>query len=1193
MAILNESQRKAFDAFLKKEYERKFEAITSRGTNILLSAGAGCGKTTALSLRVVYQVLCSGISLSEMLILTFTDNAAREMKERIKEDLIAFADPSRYPFISPEAASLLLSESKKAETAMICTFDSFANGIVKKYADRLGISSKFTVLDGQVSRFLFAKEEDALIDREFSDPNSPIRNYFDRSRAVNNLRLKQTIGKLEEIREEQGDDFFKSWQERYLSMDLIKRLDRMALSIFLKRIEDLAETFERFAKRYGDCEAIDSAPGEKDFFHKSAAFLRKLVEEHREAEDGQEAIQELGEALSRFSLSGGGKETEHSLRPKDRQWLSKNYTKGEFAGTPQEQILEKLRDAMKNEAEGLQKLTRSILSDEETYRLMQEQAKPLRYAVELDLKIHEKIREQKRKSAAYSFHDIASMCLELLQRDGDARQEERERIRSIMVDEYQDSNEGQERLLAILGTTEEGYQGYLLTGEKKALFDRGITFLVGDVKQSIYGFRKAKPTLFLSKYLHPEEHRCKVLSMEDNYRSDKAVIDQVNSFFKACMTKRVGGVDYAGDPHQQIAWANRAYAGIPPDAFEGLSSLSYDGSKTSARSRALLKASVANDVAKRIKSLVEGGLSVYSKRDGSKRNAVYGDFALLVRAKREAESFLKAFNALKIPCVWDVNQDFKGSYAVRVLENLLRLEYYLLEMEKGRKLDDSEKDIFRHCLASVERSFVLNVPDAKLVEEVKNAFSQDRSTRPVALKILDEVNASPGAKQASVDEICRRIVDAFKVFSKLSTVENPDASLAAYGFFCAQVDSLSSMGFSYLDFVEFFRELREGSLKSSSQEKKLFRAKGDALLITTIHKSKGLEYPFVILPMGDVLPKDRSKGEELSFDEEMGFLLKEVWADHQFVHSLRPLTPKGEAWNPSGSGEDPYKTALSVCFAQKRKDEERSERLRLLYVALTRARLSNLMVFFSDPRNAEKVKGVGKKDPETFFDFGAIAYDSVLPKAVEADVDDPSALLLERRDFDQPYPREDLERTAFSIRLADPLKDEIVRRPALLAKRASKEERLSSSFEDEAFGTKLHLALEGLDWTGFPSLPDTFFIEDGKIRALVDRFVALPLISRLKGRNPAFYQELPFYDLDSGRYGSIDFAALYGSEAVVIDYKAASLSDPDYIRQVGIYRKNIARMFSLEEKNVACYLYSILKSQLVEVKSGGENRGEE
>lgn len=187
MGLLNDNELADFNEFLMKKYgtspdgshNSKFEAITTFNKNILLSAGAGCGKTTTLSLRVLYGILVKDLSVSDMLILTFTNNAAREMKDRIKDDLKEFATKrEKYPFINEEASKKLLDEAEKVDSAQISTFDSFSNAIVRKYADRLGVSPTFTILDQTVNDYMFYKVEDEIINEEFNNPNSKIRSFL-------------------------------------------------------------------------------------------------------------------------------------------------------------------------------------------------------------------------------------------------------------------------------------------------------------------------------------------------------------------------------------------------------------------------------------------------------------------------------------------------------------------------------------------------------------------------------------------------------------------------------------------------------------------------------------------------------------------------------------------------------------------------------------------------------------------------------------------------------------------------------------------------------------------------------------------------------------------------------------------------------------------------------------------------------
>lgn len=125
----------------------------------------------------------------------------------------------KYPFINDEASKKLLDEAEKVDSAQISTFDSFSNAIVRKYADRLGISPTFTILDQTVNDYMFYKAEDEIINKEFNNPNSKIRSFFDRDVSTNSGLLKSMIASLEKMRqtESNAEDIFDNWKENYLS----------------------------------------------------------------------------------------------------------------------------------------------------------------------------------------------------------------------------------------------------------------------------------------------------------------------------------------------------------------------------------------------------------------------------------------------------------------------------------------------------------------------------------------------------------------------------------------------------------------------------------------------------------------------------------------------------------------------------------------------------------------------------------------------------------------------------------------------------------------------------------------------------------------------------------------------------------------------------------------------------------------
>lgn len=1191
MALLNEKEILGLHDFLKGRYEKKFDAITSYGENILLSAGAGCGKTTALSLRVLYQILCEGLSVSDMLILTFTDNAAREMKERIEKDLRKFAADKNLSFLNPKAREALLDEADKVTTAPISTFDSYANGIVRKYAEKLKVSPSFQILDDVVSQFLFNRTQRKIINGEFDDPSSFIKDYFNANLDTNAKRLKETIVALEDIRESysDADKIFDEWESRYNDPKVLDRLYRDATAILIERLNGFAQALLNFVSKFKDIPSNASKNDEPEFFFKASEAIKNITEKYLEnidEGDGYENLKNLGNELRSVSFTGG--QDKEGLRPKNYRWKSTYFSTDEYGDSKPNSI--DVLETLKNTYKGFLDTIAAILPPSLTVDLYQREAKYFNYVISLDRRIHQEVESFKRKNNAYSFFDISSFCLKLLKEDKEARCEERDRVKSIMVDEYQDSNDAQETLLSLLGTSEENYEKYLKAGDQKLLFDRRVTFMVGDVKQSIYSFRFARPELFIRKYESDDTKSLRVLTMEDNFRSNPIVVDQVNGFFSKTMTKNVGGVDYKNDPEQHIRSSNDHYKLERAGNYSALSSLFYDFSDTKIGNVAMRRAIIAQDIAKKIKDLVENKkVKVLSKETGKESEVSYGDFAILVRAKNQADAYIKAFGQLNIPCTVDINQDFKDSFVVMVLENLVTIEYLLLRIKEGILLTEGQKEHLRHCIASVERSFLLDVKDIQLIEDVKyeNIVSQNEEKRPLVVRILDKINKEASLKSQSVNQIIREIVLEFDVYSKIATLRDSDISLSSFNFFLNQIDTLCSMGLGYPDIVEFFEELRKGDLKDLTQETKLYRTKGDSVMITTIHKSKGLEYPFVILPMGRKGPSESGRKKTVSFDKEAGFIFKMTYDDARWLHRHKPQTDNGKEWDPA-SGEMPFQLIQRRYFGYKSKDEAISEQLRIIYVALTRARLFNIMVFETDPKDRSDVLDVlPSNTAQSFEDFGALAYSSVMAKPGDHENYDLEDIISSKDKSDLPYDKEE-DVPSFTLKLKEPLKDSLVTMKKEATARASKESTIEGNKENEEFGTKLHLEMECLDWSNFPVLPDASFIVDPREKQMVTKFIESDFIQSLKDQNPSFYQEMKFYDVDTHKEGSIDFAIVTKGTSYVVDYKTNAIIDPAYKRQVRIYRKNLARVHSLNEKKIRCFLYSIMKGEFLEVDLDNE-----
>lgn len=1197
---------RGFREYYAREFPEKADAITSFGENILLSAGAGCGKTLALSQRVLFQVAAEGLSVSDMLILTFTENAAAEMRTRIQATLRDAADDREsFPFLSETDRERLREEAAKVPTASISTFDSFANSLVRRYADRLGVSPTFTVLSEPAADFVFSTALDEVVAGEFQSGSESIQAYyrdvFDRSGDTLRGRVKQFERARSTLTDPDAlldpDTVSPCWTDS-------ERLKTSYVVLYREvesRLRYLCGALRELERKKGVVTGIKGdgkSPEKLPLFSSIADILEERMDEIDRAidrgEDPSELIRKLGDSCYRtpscrakgfeqkdaviasFSFGQGAKDDGFvGLRRAKRNWTIDD---GTSKGTAMDADAKARAKTLKEAVEGCLSSLHSdrLMDSSKAAEFMQATAEQGKYLIELDLRAREELLSYKSRSGSYTFKDIADMCLRLLETDRDVRETERARISSIMVDEYQDSSYDQERLISILGTDEVSYQRYLSGDEKgdtKLLFSRRICFMVGDVKQSIYGFRKAEPELFLSKYRSPEEHSCRVIPMTTNYRSQESVVDLTNRVFSRLMTVRSGGIDYAGDSKQHIRASNEdlrdgtpASEVLPQGLYVTDEDLKSIGATRSALRRSLMGEMAAQEIEK---LMADKGLTLLDKH-GCEHPVTYSSFAVLVRDSTTADQICGVLAKHSIPFVSEINASLSGGDAALVSASLIRLESLLLRM-RTEWLTEEDMRIFKRAVLSVDRSFLIRSSDADVARHAKwlNGFWKNRwkkaAETPEVLRKLDRVNSLPDTALLPPVDLFARLCDEFDMENRIADLLDTEENLVSYRWVFSRVQELSNSGES-LDFIADFLASRT----TAEEGIKRIASTRDAVVVTTIHKSKGLEYPIVLFPAMRSSKRRAQTKSDFTFDDELGVFTAPA--------SNRRFTAPGK--------DTPILPTRLACGLR---DESRrsQEELRLLYVAMTRAVNAFIALFPYDASALESSEYPLPIFPRQPADFLALATADLKLERFEVGKLTADDLASDRVVKKRDYPVDKGGKSSVQVTLGKrDIPDDLWAAPAVSGK-ASKGSVSVADYRDEEFGTRVHEELSQLDWSEFPSLPSVEFVSDQRERGLVERFVNSELISaiaKLSGGKAQIYQEYRYLDPATSAVGSIDFLAVYDGGAVIVDYKTSDVDEPEYDRQLKVYREAVEREFGLPEESIGMYLYSLVKGTVRQVQ---------
>jgi ATP-dependent helicase/nuclease subunit A len=868
------------------------QAINERHHDMLVAAAAGSGKTAVLVERVIRMMIRQRIDIDDLLVVTFTKAAAAEMRERIAaalEEQLA-KDPDDV---------FLRRQQALVGKASIMTLHAFCMSVVKKYYYLLDLDPGFRLLDETESALLREEVLAAVLEDRYESADEAFFGLVDRySSDRDDDRLRQLIFRLY--------DFSRShpWPDDWL-----------------ERMADAYRTEGR---------SIDSFPWLpvlKRVLRRDLAGMRAMLDEALElcaAPGGPsayaETIQAERDGIDRlFRLTHASWETIRSAFLSFSFDRLKTDRSQETDGAIKEQV-QKLRGRVKERMTAFQqqwfaRSTAEALSD------LTDMAPFVKLLARLVKEFADRFGQEKRRRGVLDFSDLEHECLAVL-RGGDATpghevpslvaRRYRSEFAEVLVDEYQDTNRVQEAILQ------------LVTGGKAS---GARLFMVGDVKQSIYGFRLAEPALFSQKYkqFSSQETAGMKIDLARNFRSRPQVINGINYIFKQIMDESVGGVNY--DHAAQL----RVGAIYPPaDRPAELQLIDRAGDESEDRAPSTdsdtdASALEAAAIADRIEAMIGDGTApafqVFDRQTGRMRAVRYRDFAVLLRSGGDAAAAMKdVLTQRGIPAYAELTKGYFDTIEITVMLSVLQL------------IDNPFQDI---PLAAVLRSPLVGLNAdtlAKIRMENRSApfyialteFARKQRRQlpePLAvfLQRLDEWRNFSCAH--SVSELIWRIyreTGYYDYVGGLAGGSQRRANLRAFYDRARQYEKTSFRGlFRFLRFIERMRKSGGdlGEAKALSQQE-------DVVRIMTIHKSKGLEFPIVFVAgMARHFNMQETTAPAL-LHKTLGFGTR--WIDPAARMSVPTL---------------PY-----LAMKEQIRSEARDEEMRILYVALTRAQEKLILV---------------------------------------------------------------------------------------------------------------------------------------------------------------------------------------------------------------------------------------------------------
>jgi len=833
-------------------------AVNARG-NVLVMAGAGTGKTKTLVERCLDCLARERVSLDELLIVTFTEAAAAEMRQRLRRELEknSAADP---------AAEHWSRQLALFDLAHIGTLHSFCLKLIREHFYELGLDPQLAILDEGEAR----QRATEALDEQFKEHYEGTDEF---SLAVQNLIQVHGSGRDENIRK------------------LILRLHN-----YSQTRPDAAGWLARQREQFSNPEP---AEWQRWLLGAIAGWQAEWLPVLEELKSGNEKAAELAGILGRLKKDSGREEAAEVLEQitsADGNWPAKRKT-----------VLRKPLGDFFDEAHFLVSLTavkggRDPLAEDWSW-VRSHMDNLLRLTEEFTTRYD----DRKRADGVVDFHDLEQFALKLLwdfstDRPMAVAEGWREKLRFVFVDEYQDINAAQDKIIAALAG--EGAEAN--------------RFLVGDVKQSIYRFRLADPGIFRAYAKNWHDDSGQTIPLSENFRSHDSLLQLVNSVCRLVMREEVGGVAYdrsaelkSGLPPSTTVTAPRTELLVRLKAGRNESREDEDselGDLDESQKEARL-------VARRLQQFITDKHEIWDHHAKASRPAVWSDIAILLRSPRgKSEVFAKEFERAGIPLAV-ARGGFYESAEILDLLSLLQL------------LDNPLQDV--PCIA-VLRSPLVGLSLDELAEirlGLKDghfwtalARSQDPAVRrenSATKKIVTFLDRYPRwrklAKQSSLSECLEAVLtETLYVDWLRSQPRGAQRAANVTGFLslAQQFDQFQRQGlFRFLKFIEAQQEADvEPEIAAGATE--------NAVRLMSIHQSKGLEFPIVVVADLAKSFNEQDLRGEIIFDEAYG------------------LCPKVK---PPGSGRR-YPSLPHWLARRRQKREMRGEEIRLLYVALTRAR---------------------------------------------------------------------------------------------------------------------------------------------------------------------------------------------------------------------------------------------------------------
>lgn len=1018
------------------------QAIYTEGTNIIVSAGAGSGKTAVLTERVLEKVK-KGISVDNLLILTFTKMAAKEMKERIGDKL---------------KKEGLTNELAKLDTADITTFDAYALSIVKKYHYCLNVSRDINIIDNSVITLYKRKVLKGIFDRLYEEDNPEFISF------IKDYCIKDDKEIFEFILNINGKLDLKTNKREYLDNYISINYDEVKID------NDINNYISEILKLISNINDYLGYIDDNDYLDKMYDVLSPLLNA-KNYDDIKSNIP------TKLPILRGASDITREYKDKIKSTIDE---------------IKKLATY-----DSYDEIKRGILSTKENVKVI----------IDIIRELDDITYNYKVKYNSYEYSDISALAIKLVRDNKEIREEIKNNLNEILIDEYQDTNDVQEEFISYISNNN--------------------VYMVGDIKQSIYRFRNANPYIFKNKYdSYSNNNGGLKIDLNKNFRSREEVINNINLLFDRIMDNDIGGADYSLS--HRMLYGNLMYKGDGDNKEDNNFSVYNYLNDTNFKNNEVEAFIIAND----IKNKINSGYRAFGKDTNGVRKIKYSDFAILLDSSKSFELYKKILEYNGIPTSIIKSVNLTDGEVILIIKNIIS---FIIKI-KDNKIDSEFKRLFM----SIGRSFLFNIDDNILFDYFLDNNFKNSDIYTYSYEITKKIDI------ISLEEVIDLVIDRFDFYNKLFLLGDYNANILRIQKLKEITSSLVNLDYNIYDYQKYLDDIISNNLKI---EYNVNDNSTDTVKIMTIHASKGLE--FGVCYYGELYNRFniRDAISKYSYDNKYGIILpyKDNFLYNTIYHNLS------------------YRDYVM---------ENISERIRLFYVALTRAKEKMIFILPSNTKNNDKCISniIDNSIRSKYNSFASIMYSlESITKDYYKNID------INDINLSKDYNMISNDNYMKHLNLID---DKIVINNIYVPSNIKENKTFSKkdihiiTKEEEdklLYGRLVHELFECTDFNNLDNLSDSN-------KKIINNF-----LEKIDINGANIYKEYEFiYEEDNTTYhGIIDLMLEYQDNIKIIDYKLKNINDDAYIKQLTGYKNYIEKLFN---KKASIYLYSITLNTLEEIK---------